>query len=102
MIYILIGIGLLFISIAFIVTENNAEFLLSGYNTMSKEERKKVDLKTYISYFKKFHIFLGLSIVILGFVVNLINNDAAKLFLAIYPILAYLYFSFKSPKWMKK
>jgi hypothetical protein len=38
--------------IAFFVTENNDKSLLSGYNTMSEQERQKFDIKSYIAYFK--------------------------------------------------
>jgi len=47
MIFIIILLSLLFIVIGFIVTENNAKSLLSGYNTMSEEDRKLFDLKSY-------------------------------------------------------
>ncbi|MFB9052776.1 DUF3784 domain-containing protein [Formosa undariae] len=33
--------SILFIIIEFIVTENNAKYLLSGYNTMSDDTQKK-------------------------------------------------------------
>lgn len=91
--------SLLFVAIGFIVTENNAKYLLSGYNTMSEEERKKVDLKAYIPYFRKFHILLGITFLVLGYTINLINNNAAGIFVAVYPILAYIYFAFTSSKY---
>ena len=37
-------INLLFVGIGFTITEKNAPYLLAGYNTMSKEERKQIDL----------------------------------------------------------
>jgi len=100
MIYVLIGMSLLFAAIGFIVTENNAKYLLSGYNTMSEEDRKNVDIKTYIPYFKKFHIFLGISFLILGTAFTyLIGENAGGIFLAVYPILAYIYFIAASSKY---
>lgn len=98
MIYVLIGMSLLFVVIGFIVTENNAKYLLSGYNTMSAEERKKVDLKAFIPYFRKFHIFLGVSFLVLGYVISLINKNASGIFIGVYPILAYIYFTVTSLK----
>lgn len=92
MIYVLIGLSILFVAIGFIVTENNAKYLLSGYNTMSEEERKQVDLKSYIPYFRKFHIGLGISFLVLGYGISLFNKNAAGIFLAVYPLLAYVYF----------
>lgn len=98
MIYTLIGISLLFVAIGFIVTENNAKYLLSGYNTMSEEKRKKVDIKSFIPFFRKFHIVLGISFFILGCGISLIDKNLAGVFLAVYPILAYIYFVASSSK----
>ncbi|MES2240103.1 MAG: DUF3784 domain-containing protein [Bacteroidota bacterium] len=96
----LIGISLLFIAIGFIVTENNAKYLLSGYNTMSEEERKKVDIKAYIPYCRKFHIFLGVSYFLIGSLLNyFIDQNAAGIFIGVYPIIAYIYFVATSAKY---
>ena len=37
--YVILGMGLLFFGLGFMITENNTDSLLSGYNTMSKEEQ---------------------------------------------------------------
>lgn len=50
MIYVIIGMGLLFIAIGNILTLGNAKYLLSGYNTMSDEERMKVDIEPVVTY----------------------------------------------------
>ena len=100
MIYTLIGMSLLFIAIGFIVTENNAKYLLAGYNTMSSEERKKVNLKAYITYFKKFHIFLGTSFILIGMLLIYSGyKNETSIFIVAYPILAYIYFSATSTKY---
>lgn len=101
MMYTLIGMSLFFLAIGFIVTENNAKYILSGYNTMSVEERGKIDIKAYISGFKKFHIFLGISFFILGCVIHLVNISAGYIFLGVYPIVAYLYFITSSSKFSR-
>ncbi|MDA0200240.1 MAG: DUF3784 domain-containing protein [Bacteroidetes bacterium] len=102
MIYVLIGMGLLFVAIGFILTENNAKYLHSGYNTMSEEDRKKFDIKAFVPYFRNFHIFLGISLVIFGTALTyLINENAGDIFLAVYPILAYIYFLTASSKYSK-
>ena len=36
------------------VDENNADILLAGYNTMSKKEKEKFNLKGYLIFFKNF------------------------------------------------
>ncbi|MGV3588702.1 MAG: DUF3784 domain-containing protein [Adhaeribacter sp.] len=100
MIYVLIGMSILFVAIGFIVTENNAKYLLSGYNTMREEEQKKVNIKAFIPYFRKFHVFLGVSFLVFGLILNyLIDENAGGIFLAVYPILAYIYFIGTSSKY---
>src|SRR5690606_40358262 len=100
MLYIIIGIGLLFIAMAFLVTENNSKYLLSGYNTMSEAERKKVDIKSYIPYFKKFHLFLGISFMVISLLLHYaIGEGASGVFIGVYPILAYIYFMRESNKY---
>ena len=49
-----------FLGVAFVTNEDNAEQLLSGYNTMSKEEKESFDLKNYLIFFKKFFINLAI------------------------------------------
>ncbi|WP_140485107.1 DUF3784 domain-containing protein [Flavobacterium sp. GSA192] len=93
MMFTLIGMSLLFIAIGFIVNEHNAKYLLSGYNTMSEEEQKKVNIKAYIQYFRKFHLFLGISFFPIGTLLTyFIDENATGVFIGIYPILAYTFF----------
>ncbi len=97
MLYIIIGIGLLFIALGFVITVDNAKYLLAGYNTMSKEQQEKVDLKTYISYLNKFQIILGISFIVLGSgIYFIIGSAAAGLFMAAFPILAFIFFIWNS------
>ena len=51
---------IIFFIIAYTINEKNAKYLLSGYNTMSKEEQEKFDLKNFLIFFKKFFINLGI------------------------------------------
>ena len=102
MLYIIVGMSFLFITIGFIVTEKNAKNMLSGYNTMSEEARKKVDIKSYIPFFRKFHICLGISFLVIGLALTyLVSENAGGIFLGVYPILAYLYFIWSSRKYSK-
>ena len=41
-----------------LVNENNADLLLAGYNTKSKKEKEKFNLKEYLIYFKNFFLKL--------------------------------------------
>ena len=100
MIYLLVILSLVFVAVGFILTENNAKYMLSGYNTMTEEERKTVDIKSFIPFFRNFHIFLGLSSLVFGLAIYYFySKDAVGIFLGIYPILAYIYFVWKSAKY---
>lgn len=101
MIYAIIGTGLLFVAIGFMVTEKNAKYLLSGYNTMNEEDRKKFDLKSFLPNFRKFHLFLGISLMVIGLIIYYINENIAGIFLGVYPILAYIYFISTNLKYAK-
>ena len=94
-------LSIFFIGIGFIVTENNAKHLLTGYNTMSAEDRQKFDTKSYIPYFRRFHIFLGLSLLILSVTAYyLINPDWSGIIMVTYPLLAYVYFIWKGNQFL--
>jgi hypothetical protein len=102
MIYVIFGVGLLFFAVGFILTENNAKYLLSGYNMMSDEQRQKFDLKGYVPYFRRFHIYLATSFLALGILLHyLIGEGASGIFLTVYPIIAYIYFIATSTKYSK-
>lgn len=99
MIYLLVTLSLVFILSGFILTEKNAKNFLSGYNTMSEEEKKAFDLKGFVPFFRNFHIILSLSTLVFGLLIYLfVNKDAVGVFAVIYPILAYLYLLWKSTK----
>jgi hypothetical protein len=96
-------LSIILIGVGFIVTENNANQLLTGYNTMPEEERQKFDIKSYITYFRNFHIFLGISLFVIGFFLYyFIDSDWSGIFMGTYPILAYVYFIWKSNKFSKQ
>jgi len=95
-------LSILFIGIGFIVTERNAKYLLSGYNTMSEDERQKFDIKSYIPYFRNFHIFLGISLFLIClFSYYFINPDWSGIIMGTYPIMAYTYFVWKGNQFSK-
>jgi uncharacterized protein DUF3784 len=92
-----------FIAIAFIVNESNAKTLLSGYNTMSEEERQQFDIKSYIPFFRRFHIFLGISLLVISLILfYLVNRDWCVIFITTYPIIAYFYFIRKGIRFSKE
>lgn len=101
--FVFIIICVLFIALAFILTENNAKYLLAGYNTMSPEERKKVDIKGLITYFKRFFIFLGVSLMIVGLTTGYyLSEKNTALIFSFYIIIACIYLVISSQKFYKK
>src|SRR5690554_5130250 len=100
MLYFIIGLGLLFIGIGFIITESNAKYLLAGYDTLSKEKQAQFDIKPLLAYFRKFHLFLGISCIVLGLILTYVFNEVVGgAFIVIYPCLAYIYFVITSTKY---
>ena len=51
-------VDVLLIFTGYVVNKNNAKYLMAGYNTMSVEERKKVDLENLLIFWKKFFVIL--------------------------------------------
>ena len=45
---------IIFISTALGLNKENAKYLLSGYNAMSKKERENFDIVNYLTLLKKF------------------------------------------------
>ncbi len=100
MMIVILLLSILFFIIGFILNQSNAKYLLSGYNTMSVEEQSNFDLKSYLKFFKKFHIFLGISFLIGGYVFKyFVSENATGIFLGIYPIVAYLFLIIRSNKY---
>lgn len=102
MIYVIIGMGLFFVALGFIVNVKNARYLLSGYNTMSEANRKKVDINSLIPYLRKFHIFLGVSLALIGSLLVWIAGEiAGGIFVVVYPVVAYMFLILDSRRFSK-
>lgn len=100
MLYLILGLSALFLGVGFLINEKNASSLLSGYNMMSSEEQAAFDLKGYLKAFRSFHIFMAISFSLFGLAaLYSLGENAAGMFLGIYPILAYLYFILRSRKY---
>jgi hypothetical protein len=64
---------------------------------MDEKERELVDLPGLIRYFRRFHIFLGISTFLLFVILTLLSGSAAGgAMLALYPILAYTILMWKT------
>ena len=92
MLYVIAGLSLMFFMMAFIITENNATYLLNGYNTMSEEERKTFDLKGFIRFYRNLHFVLAGSFFVLSLAITRLENETwLGLFITTYPVLVYMY-----------
>lgn len=97
MLYVAFGTAVLFIFIGYMINEGNAKALLSQYRAMSPEEQQSFDLSSYLSEFKSFHWFLGLTIAASSFLIDRFGNEEMiVILLGLYPILAYAYFIHKT------
>ena len=96
MFYLILAMGLLFFGLGFMVTENNASSLLSGYNTLSKEEQEQFPLTEYLKRFKVFHIRFGILFTVLGVAFYMSNAELLGWHMGITPILAYIYFFYQT------
>ena len=59
----------------YIVNENNADSLLAGYNTMTKDEKSRFDLVNYLKFFRKFMLSISLFTGIIYFISILFFKD---------------------------
>lgn len=99
MLWLILLFGLFFVGLGFLVNEGNARYLLAGYNTLSESERKKVDLSYFIPFFRRFHVFLGISFTLFGLGAYFAGGPVwANVFIGLYPILAYIYFVWKQER----
>jgi len=102
MLIVAVILSLIFGAIGFIVTKSNAQYILSGYNTMSEQDRQSVDIDSYLRFFKQFHIVLALSLLGGVLLLSLVNNNWASIFMTVYPLVAYSYFSVRGMSFYKK
>ena len=89
---IITGLGILYIGLGFILTVNNARYLLSGYNTMSAEKRNAFDIKGFVKFFRRFHFFLGISFIVFGILIaHVFVEPVITAFIVGYPVVMYIY-----------
>ena len=63
-------ISLLYIFIGRYTYEKNAKHLFAGYRGMSKAGREKYDIKGIVKFFKPFISYLGISSMLLYFIIS--------------------------------
>jgi hypothetical protein len=96
MIIITIVLSVVFIGLAFLINPRNAEYLLSGYNTLSKADREKFDIVGYLKIFKRYHIFLGATLLPGVLLIQLVSEVAASTFMIMYILGGYLVFMIRT------
>lgn len=101
MVYLLIFISVLFFSIGIFINQNNAPYLLSGYNKMTDQERTNFDLTGYLQLHRRFFTFLAVSILFIGMPVYFLKEEYMVFVLGIYPVLAFLLFFYQTQKFNK-
>lgn len=102
MIIVITFIGLLFVIIGRIVTLKNAKNLLSGYNTMSQNEKLNIDIVSYVTFFKQFHYKIGILIIICGFVTYFVFPPLAVLMMIVIIFSGYSFFIWKAQHFQRK
>ena len=94
---------IIFISIALGLNKENAKYLLSGYNAMSKKERENFDIVNYLTLLKKFFLILaGSSTIVFTLLINFLNAKIAVISYSSYLIIMLIWFIFKGNKFKIK
>lgn len=97
--FLVFFIGLLFIALAFLRNEKSADAIIAGYDTLSIEQKEEIDLVSLLSYLKKFNIFVGVTVIIVGLALYFLTNTLITALFAInFPIISQVYFMVKSKK----
>lgn len=86
----------LLFGIGFLLNEKSAPSMLSGYRTMSEEEKQQFRLTDFVSFFRQFHFIMGASLFLLSILLFYLSKDALGLLLGFGPLLAYAIFFLKS------
>jgi len=94
-----IFVSILYYAIGYFTNKENAKYLLTGYNTMSDEERKKFDIENYIVFFKAFFKKQSVYSLLVSPVLHLMFDDEkAILIWSLYITIAIVYLYIKSKK----
>ena len=83
----------------YIVNENNADSLLAGYNTMTKDEKNRFDLINYLKFFRKFMLNVSIYTAIIYFISTVFFNiETSAIIYAIAVCIPWPYFIIISNK----
>ena len=94
-----IFVSILYYAIGYFINKENAKYLLTGYNTMSDEERKKFDIENYLVFFKAFFKKQSVYSLLVFPVLHLMFDDEkAILIWSLFITIALVYLYIKSKK----
>ena len=92
-----IFMSLIYLSLGIFINNENARYLLAGYNTMSETDRSKFDIDSYLHFFKKFFKGLAVSLLLIWILLDIVVGlGAAIVVWILVQIPAYSYFVFRS------
>ncbi|MCZ8228357.1 DUF3784 domain-containing protein [Flavobacterium sp.] len=71
----MIGIAILFIIFGILIKYGKMYFLIAGYNTISKEEKEKIDIKGIATLFRNVLFGMALTIIVGYFIAKNFENS---------------------------
>ncbi len=99
---LLLAVSALFAALGYLLNSKNAQYYLSGYWNLKKEDKEKVDLINFLKFFKRFHLGLAVSILSVGIVGGLLLSDLTILLILMALILlAYVFMAVYSSRYWK-
>ena len=100
MLYLLFFMSFIFLFLGLLITPKNAPYLLAGFNTLSKEEQQQIKLEDYLRFFRKVHLFLSSSLLLVGLLIKYsLSGDSLLYWVLLYPMLMYIYMMLKSQQY---
>jgi hypothetical protein len=102
---LLFGLFLFFCGIGFMITENNANYMLAGYIRLTDEEKESFNLTEFIRKHKRFHLLFSITYLIVGLIVYFsLGITEASYWLVTSPLIVYAYYipTKKSPFYKEK
>ncbi len=94
---LILFLGALFIAVGLLVTKKNAAHVFTRYAHLPYKMRGEIDASNEAMAFRRFHFFLGGSLVVIGVTIYfLVDPTVAMLFAVFYPLAGYLFFMARS------
>ena len=92
---VILLISLTYLLIGFGINKDNANYLLSGYNTMSDEGKEKFDIESYLEFFKPLSLFPPVTYILVSIFLADGNVILAWSFFQLAPFILFLRESLK-------